>query len=179
MAHSHPDFVAQRTDTPGTTQNWRVPKIRHGDNYTYHLTGHYKALYMLRATAVMSPHRREGGAGSRCTYSVALCNPPTTQNHPKYSTPSPRCTLPTVPFPSLYPIHFPTLYRAASLPLREGQRALPCTTRSTSHPQHTQISSNSSTIAADSTGTYIIHYSIELLAFSAEYTLFNNCNFNL
>ena len=76
---------------------------------------------MLRATAVMSPHRREGGAGSRCTYSVALCNPPTTQNHPKYSTPSPRCTLPTVPFPSLYPIHFPTLYRAASLPLREGR----------------------------------------------------------
>ena len=36
------------------------------------------------------------------------------------------------------------------------------------------------TIAADiSTGTYIIHYSIELIAFSAEYTLFNNCNFNL
>jgi len=30
-----------------------------------------------------------------------------------------------------------------------------------------------------STGTYIIHYSIELIAFSAEYTLFNNCNFNL
>jgi hypothetical protein len=30
-----------------------------------------------------------------------------------------------------------------------------------------------------STGTYIIHYSVELLAFSAEYTLFNNCNFNL
>jgi len=28
-------------------------------------------------------------------------------------------------------------------------------------------------------GTYIIHYSIELIAFSAEYTLFNNCNFNL
>jgi hypothetical protein len=27
--------------------------------------------------------------------------------------------------------------------------------------------------------TYIIHYSIELTAFSAEYTLFNNCNFNL
>jgi len=26
---------------------------------------------------------------------------------------------------------------------------------------------------------YIIHYSIELIAFSAEYTLFNNCNFNL
>jgi hypothetical protein len=25
----------------------------------------------------------------------------------------------------------------------------------------------------------IIHYSIELIAFSAEYTLFNNCNFNL
>ena len=24
-----------------------------------------------------------------------------------------------------------------------------------------------------------IHYSIELIAFSAEYTLFNNCNFNL
>jgi hypothetical protein len=52
--------------------------------------------------------------------------------------------------------------------------------RSTCHLQHTQISSNSSTIAADnSTGTYIIHYSIELIAFSAEYTLFNNCNFNL
>jgi hypothetical protein len=46
--------------------------------------------------------------------------------------------------------------------------------------QHTQISSDSSTIAADnSTGTYIIHYSIELIAFSAEYTLFDNCNFNL
>jgi hypothetical protein len=44
----------------------------------------------------------------------------------------------------------------------------------------TQISSNSSTIAADnSTGTYINHYSIELITFSAEYTLFNNCNFNL
>jgi hypothetical protein len=27
-------------------------------------------------------------------------------------------------------------------------------------------------------GKYIIHYSIELTAFSAEYTLFNNCNFN-
>ena len=52
--------------------------------------------------------------------------------------------------------------------------------RSTRHLQHTQISSNSSTIAADnSTGTDIIHYSIELIAFSAEYTLFNNCNFNL
>jgi len=25
----------------------------------------------------------------------------------------------------------------------------------------------------------IIHYSIELIAFSAEYTLFNNCNFSL
>jgi len=38
----------------------------------------------------------------------------------------------------------------------------------------------SAAIAADnSTGTYIIHYSIELIAFSAEYTLFNNCNFNL
>jgi len=52
--------------------------------------------------------------------------------------------------------------------------------RSIPHPQHTHISSISSTIAADnSTGTYIIHYSIELIAFSAEYTLFNNCNFNL
>jgi len=51
--------------------------------------------------------------------------------------------------------------------------------RSTRHPQHTQISSNSSMIAADnSMATYIIHYSIELIAFSAEYTLFNNCNFN-
>ena len=27
-------------------------------------------------------------------------------------------------------------------------------------------------------GTYIIHYSIELIAFSTEYTLFNDCNFN-
>jgi len=26
---------------------------------------------------------------------------------------------------------------------------------------------------------YIIHYSIEIIAFSAQYTLFNNCNFNL
>jgi hypothetical protein len=26
---------------------------------------------------------------------------------------------------------------------------------------------------------YVQHYSIELIAFSAEYTLFNNCNFNL
>jgi len=52
--------------------------------------------------------------------------------------------------------------------------------RSTRHLQHTQISSNSSTIAANnSTVTYIIHYSIELIAFSAEYTLFHNCNFNL
>jgi hypothetical protein len=47
-------------------------------------------------------------------------------------------------------------------------------------PKHTQIKSNFFTIAADnSTGTYIIHYSIELTAFSADYTLFNNCNFNL
>jgi hypothetical protein len=52
--------------------------------------------------------------------------------------------------------------------------------RSTCHLQHTQISSNSSMTAADnSMGTYIIHYSIELIAFSTEYTLFNNCNFNL
>jgi hypothetical protein len=29
------------------------------------------------------------------------------------------------------------------------------------------------------TVTYIIHYSIELTAFSTEYTLFSNCNFNL
>ena len=37
------------------------------------------------------------------------------------------------------------------------------------HPQHTQITSNSSTIATDnSKGTYIIHYSKELTAFSAE-----------
>ena len=28
-------------------------------------------------------------------------------------------------------------------------------------------------------GMYIIHYSIELIAFSAECTFFNNCNFNL
>ena len=33
--------------------------------------------------------------------------------------------------------------------------------------------------ADNSTGTYIIHYSIKLIAFSAEYRLFNNCNFNL
>jgi len=52
-------------------------------------------------------------------------------------------------------------------------------TRSTRHLQNTQISSNSSTIAADNiTGTYIIHYSIELTAFSAKYTLFNR-NFNI
>jgi hypothetical protein len=52
--------------------------------------------------------------------------------------------------------------------------------RSTRHLQHTQISSNSSMIAADnSMGTYIIHYSIELIIFSTEYILFNNCNFNL
>ena len=39
--------------------------------------------------------------------------------------------------------------------------------------------SNFFTIAADNiTGTYIIHCSIELIAFSAEYILFNNCNFN-
>ena len=31
----------------------------------------------------------------------------------------------------------------------------------------------------NNTGTYIIHYSIERIAFSAEYTLFNNSNFNL
>jgi len=37
------------------------------------------------------------------------------------------------------------------------------------------------TATDNSTGTYIIHYSIELIAFSAEYTstLLNNCNFNL
>jgi hypothetical protein len=28
-------------------------------------------------------------------------------------------------------------------------------------------------------GTYINHYSTEIIAFSAEYTLLNNCNFNL
>ena len=40
------------------------------------------------------------------------------------------------------------------------------------HPQHTQITSNSSKITADNnTGMYIIHYSIEQFAFSAEYTL--------
>jgi len=45
---------------------------------------------------------------------------------------------------------------------------------------NTQISSDSFTIATDkSTSTYIIHYSIELIAFSVEYILFNNCNFNL
>jgi len=39
---------------------------------------------------------------------------------------------------------------------------------------------SSSMIAADnSTGTYIIHYSMELIEFSAKYTLFNDCNFNL
>jgi hypothetical protein len=48
------------------------------------------------------------------------------------------------------------------------------------HVSGVTISSNSSTIAAaNSTGTYIIHYSIELTVFFAEYTLFNNCNFNL
>jgi len=44
--------------------------------------------------------------------------------------------------------------------------------RSTRHPQHTQISSNSSTIATDnSTNMYVIHFSIEHIAFSAEYTI--------
>jgi hypothetical protein len=44
--------------------------------------------------------------------------------------------------------------------------------RSTCHPQRTQISSNFSTIAADNNkGMYFIHYSIERIAFSAEYTL--------
>ena len=33
--------------------------------------------------------------------------------------------------------------------------------------------------ANNSMGTYITHYSTELIAFSAEYTLFNNRNFNL
>jgi len=33
--------------------------------------------------------------------------------------------------------------------------------------------------ADNSMGIYIINYSIELIAFSTEYTLFNNCNFNL
>jgi hypothetical protein len=43
--------------------------------------------------------------------------------------------------------------------------------RSTHHP-HSQISSNSSTIATDnSMGMYIIHYSIEHIEFSVEYTL--------
>jgi len=43
--------------------------------------------------------------------------------------------------------------------------------RPTRHP-HIQISSNSSTIATDNnTGMYIIHYSIEHIAFSAEYIL--------
>jgi hypothetical protein len=52
--------------------------------------------------------------------------------------------------------------------------------RSKHHLQHTEISSNYSMITADnSTGTYIIHHSIELTAFSLKYTLFNNCNFNL
>jgi hypothetical protein len=47
-------------------------------------------------------------------------------------------------------------------------------------PTTHSISSNSSTIAADnSMSTYLIHYSIKLIAFYAEYTLFNNCNFNL
>jgi hypothetical protein len=37
------------------------------------------------------------------------------------------------------------------------------------HQQHTQMSSNSSTIAADNnTGMYIIYYSIEDIPFSAE-----------
>jgi len=52
--------------------------------------------------------------------------------------------------------------------------------RLTRHQQHTQISSNSSTIAADnSTATYTIRYSTEFIAFPKEYTLFINCNFNL
>ena len=47
-------------------------------------------------------------------------------------------------------------------------------------PITTQINSDSSTIATDnSTSTYIIHYSVDLIAFSAEYTLLNYCNFNL
>jgi hypothetical protein len=42
--------------------------------------------------------------------------------------------------------------------------------RSIRHPQHTLISANFSTIAADNnTGVYIIHYSIEHIAFSAKY----------
>ena len=53
--------------------------------------------------------------------------------------------------------------------------------RSIRQPQHTQISSNSSTIAGDNNmGMYIIHYSTEHIAFSAECKLFNNnCNFSL
>ena len=44
--------------------------------------------------------------------------------------------------------------------------------RSRRHPQHTQISSNPSMIAADNnTDMYIIYYSIEHTTFSAEYTL--------
>ena len=42
-----------------------------------------------------------------------------------------------------------------------------------------KLNCNSTMITEDnSTGTYIIHYPIELTAFSADYTLFNNCNFN-
>jgi uncharacterized protein YpmS len=54
--------------------------------------------------------------------------------------------------------------------------------RSTPHP-YTQISSNSSTIVTDNnTGMYIIHYSTEHMAFSAEYRVYimnNKCDFNL
>jgi len=45
------------------------------------------------------------------------------------------------------------------------------------HPNQFQLFHDSSRY--NSTGKYIIHYSIELIAFSTEYTLFNNCNFNL
>ena len=59
-------------------------------------------------------------------------------------------------------------YRQTGLKLQQHENI----NRSTRHPQNTPISSNSSTIAADnSTVTCIIHYSIELIEFPAEYTL--------
>jgi hypothetical protein len=49
--------------------------------------------------------------------------------------------------------------------------------------QHANTHSNQFQLFYDSSrqqyGTYIIHYSIELIVLSEEYILFNNCNFNL
>jgi hypothetical protein len=50
-------------------------------------------------------------------------------------------------------------------------------TLTTTHPNQFQLFQDSN---RQQYGTYIIHYSVELIAFSAEYTLFNNtCNVNL